>query len=395
MMDDDEEEEEEEEELEPRVSSLELFSDLVMAVSIHIVAHPLETATDLWQGEMAVPMYLVRVFLLWRGWQSNMSFTNVANLWSPHGMLTGPHYIVVFCFMVCLLLVAQACNAGNERLTIMWYLIARLILFVAYAIQVYQPPPDEMDEKRAKNMKGLIWIMLSGMMLTEIIPLVLAWFLCLPTGEASVNAFLLMLVTPLLVVAVRTRGALKMDQKQGHSQKKFYATSLIQERYELIILIFAGEICFGAAVGGSFILTCCAMVAAASTFLLYFIARPHRTIEPWVLSAGRSVLAQHLHWLLFCSIPGIGAAFARLIEEANEEGQIAQFEQFLFDSVFRTTGLGSPNHDSGGMHPELSRTKTLATASMPTESHHEAVSGDPHSKRAASRPVLPSTLPTQ
>ena len=110
-MDDDDDDEDNAEEMEPKVSSLELFSDLVMAVSIHIVAHPLETAADLWHGEMAVPMYLVRVFLLWRGWQSNMSFTNVANLWSPHGMLTGPHYFVVFCFMVCLLLVAQACNA--------------------------------------------------------------------------------------------------------------------------------------------------------------------------------------------------------------------------------------------------------------------------------------------
>lgn len=68
-----EEEEEEEEEEEAKVSTLELFSDLVIVVSIHVVAEPLEEP-----GFNEFGLYFARVFYLWLAWHMMTLFMNAA-----------------------------------------------------------------------------------------------------------------------------------------------------------------------------------------------------------------------------------------------------------------------------------------------------------------------------
>ena len=48
----------------------------------------------------------------------------------------------------------------------------------------------------------------------------------------------------------------------------------IAERYELIVLIFMGEMVFAATTPGSWSLSLCTVFVFVSIFLLYFVCRP-------------------------------------------------------------------------------------------------------------------------
>jgi low temperature requirement protein LtrA len=102
----------------------------------------------------------------------------------------------------------------------------------------------------------------------------------------------------------------------------------LQERYALITLIFLGELCFAAASkSGAYYQSLLALLAAIGGFLLYFIARVEGRTEAAMRSAQRSIHSQHLHLLLFGTIPIMGVAYVKQMEQLveKEADDISQF----------------------------------------------------------------------
>ena len=85
---------EEEEDIEQKPTYVELFSDLVFVVAMHLVAEPLEEMESFMSMEL--PLYLLRVFSIWWMWQSAMAWSNMANLLFEGDDLKGWHHIVLF-----------------------------------------------------------------------------------------------------------------------------------------------------------------------------------------------------------------------------------------------------------------------------------------------------------
>ena len=69
---------EEEEDIEQKPTYVELFSDLMFVVAMHLVAEPLEEMESFMSMEL--PLYLLRVFSIWWMWQSAMAWSNMCRL---------------------------------------------------------------------------------------------------------------------------------------------------------------------------------------------------------------------------------------------------------------------------------------------------------------------------
>jgi hypothetical protein len=133
---DDHVEEEEEEEEDPKVSTLELFSDLVMVVSIHVVAEPLEDEEAM-KSWAQIQLYVCRVFFLWLVWHMVTLLMNAAVKMQTQNCPI--YHSVMFLWMACVLKMAQAFSAENDRTAIGWYLALRLFETAMFARQVYFP----------------------------------------------------------------------------------------------------------------------------------------------------------------------------------------------------------------------------------------------------------------
>ena len=94
-------------------------------------------------------------------------------------------------------------------------------------------------------------------------------------------------------------------------------------RYELITLIFTGELCFAAGKPGNAVGSNGVMFMAFAAYLLTFKSYPLRGhIKFWARSVLHSVVGLFLYAGVFCAIPAMGSAFARIItdEEGEEDG---------------------------------------------------------------------------
>ena len=90
------------------------------------------------------------------------------------------------------------------------------------------------------------------------------------------------------------------------------------ERHRLIMLVFFGELAFAAATPDAIALTVCCLFAVLGLFLHYVMAWPAGVTLPFEISRLRMVAHIHVHFFLMVFIPVLGAAFTRMIEEANE-----------------------------------------------------------------------------
>ena len=90
------------------------------------------------------------------------------------------------------------------------------------------------------------------------------------------------------------------------------------ERHRLIMLVFFGELAFAAATPDAIALTVCCLFAGLGLFLHYVMAWPAGVTLPFEISRLRMVAHIHVHFFLMVFIPVLGAAFTRMIEEANE-----------------------------------------------------------------------------
>jgi low temperature requirement protein LtrA len=287
-----------------RVTSLELFSDLVVVVAIHIASECLEEENWL----SSLPWYFINVFQLWLVWHVAMIGFHVSHLFQDHDSIL--HYVVVVMFMILTLVMAGAQAAGRPSAGLIDYMILRVFEV------------------------GVLWLQV---LFGEILPLSLSLYLSPDAGKTPYLP--LVYLSFFLVIAQRTYGAYKGDQIQQQSRSEgdetityIFDPTLLKERYELVAIIFIGEIAFGATAGlqaGEFtfiLLAVSAVLSAFGSYLLCFGAQPPTSQSFWESSGLRVITGQHFYAGLFSVIPGIAAGYlligGTIVERAdgNEQG---------------------------------------------------------------------------
>ena len=121
----------------PKVSTLELFADLVMVVSIHVVAEPLEEEEDPTEQHAVTQIYVCRVFFLWLAWHMVTLLMNAAVKMQTQNCPM--YHSVMFVWMAVVLQMAQAFAAADDRQAVLWYLALRAFVTAMFARQVYFP----------------------------------------------------------------------------------------------------------------------------------------------------------------------------------------------------------------------------------------------------------------
>lgn len=289
------------------VTGIELFSDLVIVVAIHVIATPLEE-----EGAIAnhLPWYLIRVFHLWLIWHSAMIAFHLSHLFKD---AENPiHYAVVLTYMILVMLLSQHYRTGDNWGALIIDMILRSLEVAAFAVQVNREPPMHFDSDRLVILRLIPKSMVPNFIITELLPISLSLIFQVD-GQPRMSLVWLSIT---LVIAQRTYGAYKVDVMQRDSKKKpvkVFDDGLMKERYELLALIFVGEIAFAAAASDEWrsIGYCIfVMLAAFGCFLLCFTARQPKILaitEFWSRSGVHIMTGQHFYVGLFCAIPGIAA----------------------------------------------------------------------------------------
>jgi len=316
-----EEEEEEEEEEEPKVSTLELFSDLVIVVSIHVVAVPLEEP-----GFSQFGLYFARVFFLWLAWHMMTLFMNAAVQMKSQNCPI--HNFFIFLWMASILHMSQAFSIDDDIVAVQWYLFLRIFETLIYVRQIVFPYKAVTLEDGSRTfsvssewleaMGQYIPVMVFSLLFCEILPLSLAMHWASPqTGEL----YYPMVATSIALVLVSFFvGALGGLGNRGKMLVNAFDPDHLQERYELITLIFTGELCFAAGTPGNAVGSNGVLCMAFAAYLLAFKSFPLTGhVKFWARSVLHSVAGLFLYAGVFCAIPAMGSAFTRIIEGEEEE----------------------------------------------------------------------------
>jgi len=335
---------EEEDDKEFRVTSLELFSDLIVVVAIHIVSEGGLDEPDEWWNNL--PWYGIHVFQLWLVWHVAMLGFHVSHLF--HDEKNACHDLVVVLFMILTLLLAGAQASKRYAAALIYFLILRVFEVGVLWLQVQRTPPDDFDPVRVAVLKSIPKTMIPWVVFGEIVPLSLSLVLSPSGGE--IPYLPLVFLSCFLIITQRTFGAYKGDQMQRESRrnliqdqpndnltKVLFEPSLLKERYELVNIIFIGEIAFGDTAGMHadertfFILAVSAVLSAFGSYLLCFRTQPPISQSFWNASGVRVITGQHFYACLFSIIPGIAIGYLHIgegIMEAPQEG-LCQLESSL------------------------------------------------------------------
>ena len=312
-----------EEEGEYSVTSLELFSDLVVVVAIHVIATPLED-----EGILAnIPWYIIRIFHLWLIWHSATISFHLSHLFKD---AENPILLLIALgYMVLVLLLAQNYRIDDNFGALIINMILRAMEVASFAVQVHREPPMHFDSARLAILRMIPNSMVPNFVVTELLPLSLSLIFAVDEQPRMSLVWL----SIVLVMAQRTYGAYKVDKIQSDSSKppvKVFDDHLMKERYELISLIFIGEITFAAAGDGDEWMSvgyCCFVTLTAfGCYLLFFTARQPPKImsiqEFWSRSGVHIMTGQHLYLGLFASLPAIAAGYMRIAESMEDiEGE--------------------------------------------------------------------------
>mmetsp|Transcript_21957 Transcript_21957/g.32885 ORF Transcript_21957/g.32885 Transcript_21957/m.32885 type:complete len:459 (+) Transcript_21957:109-1485(+) len=314
--------EEEDEEEDPKVTTLELFSDLVMVVSVHAVAEPLEEEHSF----KSFGTYLARVFYLWLAWHMITLFMNASVKQKANNC---PFFnLFLFLWMAVITQMAKA-FAGNEDCSAAkWYLFLRIFETLIFTRQVYYPyKAIQMEDGTRKLAVDEEWVISSqkysrllivNLFLFEILPLSTAIYL----GDGK-NLYAPAVLFSVVSISLSfTVGAVDFGFMNNVSitMEDAFDTQHLQERYELITLIFTGELCFAAGKRGNALASTSVLVFAFAAYLLTFKSAPQKGHQKfWKRTILHSVVGLLLYAGVFCAIPAIGSAYATIINSDAEE----------------------------------------------------------------------------
>lgn len=236
------------------------------------------------------------------------------------------HNLIIFIWMACILHMSQAFKIDDDATAIRWYLGLRCFETLVYFRQIRFPYRAITLEDGTKTlsvsnewldgMAGYIPVMAVSLVFCEIIPLSFAVYwgvhdeLYYPMVLASIA---LILISFFAGAGVGNRGKMLVNA---------FDADHLSERYELITLIFTGELCFAAGTPGNPVGCNGVLFMAFAAYLLTFKSFPLKGhIKFWARSILHSVAGLFLYAGVFCAIPAMGSAFTRIIEgEEEEEG---------------------------------------------------------------------------
>lgn len=260
----DDDEEEEEKEVVQKATAVELFSDLVFVVAMHIIAEPIEAEPAVWGGVFNV--YILRVLTIWWLWHSAMMFTNLANLLYEGDDLRPSHHALLFVCMTFITLMAQSAKRGDDLRYMIFFLGARLTVVAGWTMERGRPRPEEMSTEDYEHLMKVCKMAAPFTLVIEVLPFSVgigfgsfadtvppATYACWVTWAAVLFGLRSLMDAP------RKSGA-----PANRAQKNVFSAEQMAERYELIMLIVTGEIVFAAAVPmPSYYLSLLAMATAA------------------------------------------------------------------------------------------------------------------------------------
>jgi len=223
---------------------------------------------------------------------------------------------------------SQAFSINEDTVAVQWYLFLRVFETLIYARQILIPYKAMTLEDGSKGlsvssewleaMGQYIPVMVFTLLFCEILPLSLALHWASPhTGEP----YYPMVATSIALVLVSFFvGALGGLGNRGKTLVNAFDSDHLQERYELITLIFTGELCFAAGTPGNVVGSNGVLCMAFSAYLLAFKSFPLTGhVKFWARSVLHSVAGLFLYAGVFCAIPAMGSAFTRIIEGEEEE----------------------------------------------------------------------------
>jgi len=291
----------------------------VIVVSIHVVAEPLEESDFHNFG-----LYFARVFYLWLAWHMVTLFMNAAVKMKSQNCPF--HNLFIFIWMSFILHMARSFSIDNDANAMKSYLGLRAFETLIYWRQVKFPYKAIVLEDGTKMMSvSEDWVaamnsytpVISFMFLVcETIPLILAIY----WGTNGGVYYPMVLVSMILICSSFLIGALGGIGNRGKMLVNAFDADHLSERYELITLIFTGELCFAAGKPGNTLGSNGVMIMAFATYLMTFKSFPlHGQIKFWARSVLHSVIGLLLYAGVFCAIPAMGSAFARIINEVDSE----------------------------------------------------------------------------
>jgi hypothetical protein len=302
------------EETSQQVSKINLFSDVIVAASIHLLAN------DVLERQFLDPHvwfnFWFRIFLLHSIWSSAIV--------STHSVFTGTAFKVAHHVggLVQLMLVAcfaKASHANNTRLVIVLYFLGRGFAAGAKVVVLHALGAANSHDRHGR-IQILCLLTLSLFLDCGPLLMALSYF-----GDDEQVMLWGGLVTAVLGSSFRIAVANTMDNG-------LMGGALVKERHEFIILLLLGKLLLAGTTSAQDFLGGISFVASVLTafgcFTLYFTAHVKGKIDAFSLSPRASSLGQQLHLLLFAVIPTMAIAFSQII--AMDQNVLTYLEMSSF-----------------------------------------------------------------
>lgn len=293
------------------MQTVELFSDLVVVVAIHAISDALA------DKEHAVTMkdwiwFFTHVFFLWYVWFGVCFFANIAHMFTVAGKFECIHYVIILASMAVIVTMVKAVSSENHKLAIGMAFAGRLLLETCILCEIFcrRAPWVEPDKKKLhKDLAVRILVQV----FIEMLPFIVVGLVFSDTFH-DIFPFTGSLGT-MIITAINMRAVafqlVKHSQLSERDHTDIADLGHLEERYELIVLIFLGELCFSAVAADGIAVSLAALWTAFGCYLHYFLARSNGQKSGWNVSPLAFVSTQELHILLFFAVPAMGVGFVK------------------------------------------------------------------------------------
>ena len=287
---------------------MDLFSDLVMALSIQILAH--EVVENQFTDAKLWLTFWLRIFLLHSIWASGILITNISNIHLGYAFQVTRH-IGSFAILTLVAAFIKACERDDTHTGVFVYLVARGLAAGAVLLHAFfwMDPGQQGRINTSFCCVPVLLILDCGPLLWVVIHLKEEQEMVLWAGFTTV------------ILGIVTRIALANNLNifihlvdDNHSSHQL---SHMKERHQFIIIVLLAGVFLAATTSAQDYLGTISSVAAIFTsiggFVLYVTAHAKGSVDAWSLTPRTLCLSQQLHLVLFGTISSMAIAFSQII----------------------------------------------------------------------------------
>ena len=299
-------------------TTVEMFSDLVVAAAISALSIPLEESTPdmidwLW--------FWLRVYFVLALWHTCLLLNDIVDLYGAD-VQSVEFGILVHVFGTVFLIVGVVLSSlrGNNAVTAVIYILARMSVLVLGRLESDTKPRRSFTgQSRYDNFVSAMRLM-NFFIPLECTPLVVALVVYRDTEYGILIGGYLSVA---IVAVWRRIFARQIDFSPSYVHEEHHAMDLshVRERYEVVVLVFFGSLCFVDSSTGlyGYYVSMCSVVTAMAAFLMYFVARVRGRTEPWLVSAEGGIRYPHIHIVLFIVISSMAVTFSQVVRDSQEK----------------------------------------------------------------------------